>query len=388
VEEQELKILISKYNSGAATPEERLLIENWYESLNGAEIPKSDDELEEVKQDTYANLQTYIGASKPNQYPAQNNKIISLTYVKWIAAAVLLSISITFYYYKQHIAQQNSNAIAQNDIAPGGNKAILTLADGSKLVLDDSKNGKLATQGKTVVQKTGSGMLSYLSSALSASQTAPEVTYNIITTPRGGQYNVTLPDGTQVWLNAASSIKFPTAFTGKERNVELSGEAYFEVAKNKSMPFHVSSAGQTIEVLGTHFDVNAYSDEASLKTTLLEGSVKVTKGGLQAMLKPGQQSSIINNENNAAIKVTAVADVDEIMAWKNGKFSFNDTDIKTVMRQIGRWYDVDIEYTGKIPDDDVFTGTFSRNITAAKALKILEFSGVDFKIEGRKIIVK
>ena len=126
MEEQELKILISKYNSGAATPEERLLIENWYESLNGAEIPKSDDELEEVKQDTYANLQTYISASKPNQYPAQNNKIISLTYVKWIAAAVLLSISISFYYYRQHIAQQNSNAIAQNDIAPGGNKAILT----------------------------------------------------------------------------------------------------------------------------------------------------------------------------------------------------------------------------------------------------------------------
>jgi transmembrane sensor len=387
VEEQELKILISKYNSGAATPEERVLIENWYESLNGAETPKSDEELELVKQDTYAALQTYIGASKPNQYPAQNNKTISLTYVKWMAAAVLLSISITFYYYRQYRAQQNSNAIAQNDIAPGGNKAILTLADGSKLVLDDSTNGKLATQGKTVVQKTGNGMLSYLSPALSTGQTTPEVTYNTITTPRGGQYNVTLPDGTQVWLNAASTIKFPTAFTGKERNVELNGEAYFEVVKNKNMPFHVSSAGQNIEVLGTHFNVNAYNDEASLKTTLLEGSVKVTKGGLQAMLKPGQQSSIINNENNAAIKVTTVTDIDEIMAWRNGKFSFNDTDIKTVMRQIGRWYDVDIDYNGQIPDD-VFTGTFSRNITAAKALKILEFSGVDFKIEGRKIIVK
>lgn len=388
MEEQKLKVLISKYNSGTATPEERVLIENWYESLNGAELSKSDNELEEIKRDTFNTLQTYIGTSKPNQYPAQNNKVISLTYLKWIAAAVLLSISVTFYYYRQHSIGQNNNTIAQNDIAPGGNKAILTLADGSKLVLDDSKNGKLATQGKTVVKKTGSGMLAYLSSALGQSPAASEITYNTITTPRGGQYNVVLPDGTQVWLNAASSLKFPTAFTGKERNVELNGEAYFEVVKNKAMPFHVSSAGQTIEVLGTHFDVNAYNDETALKTTLLEGSVKIAKGGLSAMLKPGQQSTISNNETNAAIKVSEVADIDEIMAWKNGKFHFNDTDIKTVMRQISRWYDVDIEYTGKIPGDDVFTGTFSRSLTAAKALKILEFSGVNFKIEGRKIIVK
>ncbi|MDB5151116.1 MAG: hypothetical protein JWQ57_5136, partial [Mucilaginibacter sp.] len=165
MEEQKLKILISKYNSGAATPEERVLIENWYESLNGAEIPKSDHELEEIKQDSYKTMQTYIGAPKQNQYPAQNNKIISITYVKWIAAAVLLSISITFYYYRQHSAQ--NNALALHDIAPGSNKAILTLANGSKLVLDDSKNGQLAKQGQTVVQKTGSGMLTYLSSVLS-----------------------------------------------------------------------------------------------------------------------------------------------------------------------------------------------------------------------------
>lgn len=388
MEEQKLKILISKYNSGAATPEERVLIENWYDSLNGAELSQSDHELEEIKQDSYKTLQTYIGTPKQNQYPIQNNKIISLTYVKWIAAAVLLSISITFYYYKQHSIGQTNNTIAQNDIAPGGNKAILTLSNGSKLVLDDSKNGQLAKQGQTVVQKTGSGMLTYLSSVLSPNQTAPEVTYNTITTPRGGQYNVVLPDGTQVWLNAASSLKFPTAFTGKERNVELTGEAYFEVAKNKAMPFHVSSAGQIVEVLGTHFDVNAYTDEVSLTTTLFEGSVKVAKGNLQAMLKPGQQSSVDNNDINTAIKVSEVTDADEIISWKNGKFSFNDTDIKTVMRQVSRWYDVDIEYTGKISADDVFTGTFSRKMTAANALKVLEFSGINFKIEGRKIIVK
>lgn len=387
MEEQELKKLISKYNLGTATPDERVLVENWYDELNGAELAKSDTELEQMKRDTYTALQTYIGTTQPKQYPARNNKIITLTSVKWIAAVVLLSISITFYYYRQHAANDN-NAIALNDIAPGGNKAILTLADGSKLVLDDSKNGKLATQGKTVVQKTGSGMLSYLSTALGSGSNPAEVTYNTVSTPRGGQYHVTLPDGTQVWLNAASSLKFPTAFTGKERDVELSGEAYFEVAKNKAMPFHVASAGQNIEVLGTHFDVNTYTDEVALKTTLLEGSVKVTKGPLSAMLKPGQQSAIGNNEANAAIKVNEVADIDEITAWKDGKFRFNDTDIKTVMRQISRWYDVDIEYQGKIEADDVFTGTFSRDMTAAKALKLLEFSGVNFKIEGRKIIVK
>ncbi|MEO3408105.1 FecR domain-containing protein [Mucilaginibacter sp. CAU 1740] len=384
MEEQELKKLISKYNLGTATPDERVLIENWYDELNGAELSKSDEELEGMKQGTYAALQTYISTTQPKQYPTQNNKIITLTYVKWIAAAMLLSISITFYYYRH--SAQNSNALALNDIAPGGNKAILTLADGSKLVLDDSKNGKLATQGKTVVQKTGSGMLSYLSAALGTGSS--EVTYNTITTPRGGQYHVTLPDGTQVWLNAASSLKFPTAFNGKERDVELSGEAYFEVVKNKAMPFHVASAGQNIEVLGTHFDINGYKDEASLNTTLLEGSVKVAKGALTATLKPGQQSSISNNETNAAIKVSEVEDIDAITAWKDGKFRFGNTDIKTVMRQLSRWYDVEIEYEGKIAADDVFTGTFSRDMTLAKALKLLEFSGVNFKIEGRKIIVK
>ena len=230
-------------------------------------------------------------------------------------------------------------------------------------------------------------MLTYLSSALSGQKTT-EITYNTVSTPRGGQYEVILPDGTQVWLNAASSLKFPTAFIGKERNVELTGEAYFEVSKNKAMPFHVSAAGQVIEVLGTHFNVNAYTDETLLKTTLLEGSVKVNKGISFATLKPGQQSTINNNEITPVIKIAEVTDADEVMAWKDGKFYFNNADIKTVMRQIGRWYNVDIEYAGKIPGNDGFTGTFSRNMTASKALKILAFSGVDFKIEGRKIIVK
>ena len=387
MEEQELKKLISKYNSGVATAEEKILVENWYEELNGEELSISHDRLMAIKQDTYTNLLSHIGSTQPQKYPAQNNKNVFPLYLKWVAAVLLLSITITFYYYNRRASTETTNYIAKNDIAPGGNKAILTLANGSKVVLDDKKNGRLATQGQTIIQKKGSGLLTYLSSALSG-QKATEITYNTVSTPRGGQYEVILPDGTQVWLNAASSLKFPTAFIGKERNVELTGEAYFEVSKNKAMPFHVSAAGQVIEVLGTHFNVNAYTDETLLKTTLLEGSVKVNKGISFATLKPGQQSTINNNEITPVIKIAEVTDADEVMAWKDGKFYFNNADIKTVMRQIGRWYDVDIEYAGKIPGNDAFTGAFSRNMTASKALKILAFSGVDFKIEGRKIIVK
>lgn len=387
MEEQELKKLISKYNSGAATAEEKVLIENWYDELNGRELSISHDRLVAIKEETYINLLGHISATQAKQYPAKNNNNVFPLYLKWVAAALLLSISITFYYYNSKVSIQNTNGVVKNDIAPGGNKAILTLADGSKVVLDDKKNGQLAKQGQTVIQKRGSGLLTYLSAALS-SQSTTTVAYNTISTPRGGQYKVILSDGTQVWLNAASSLKFPAAFLGKERNVELTGEAYFEVAKNKAMPFHVLAAGQVVEVLGTHFNVNAYTDEESLKTTLLEGLVKVNKGVSFAMLKPGQQAIINNNDANPVIKVADVPDADEVMAWKDGKFYFNNTDIKTVMRQIGRWYNVDIEYAGKIPGSDGFTGTFSRNMTASKALKVLEFSGVDFKIEGRKIIVK
>ena len=382
LEQQILKALIAKYNAGTANTEEKAIVEQWYETIHGDEYVLGDEHMAQMKQEVYRELSVYI----------ESNRTATLTKTKklpfrWLAAAAILIVcSIGLYYqYKMPEATQAATTNIKNDIAPGGNKATLTLADGSKLVLDDVKNGQLAKQGTSLVEKKHSGLLSYLTDSDVPKVAA--VTYNTITTPRGGQYDIILADGTQVWLNAASSLKFPTSFTGKERNVELTGEAYFEVAKNKAMPFHVSVAGQTFEVLGTHFNVNAYTDEAVIKTTLLEGSVKVTKDAKLVIIKPGQQALLNTSAGSPAITVIDGIDTDEVMAWKNGKFYFDNADIQTVMRQVSRWYDVDIEYAGKIPEDH-FTGKFSKNMTASNALKVLEFTGVNFKIEGRKIIVK
>jgi ferric-dicitrate binding protein FerR (iron transport regulator) len=208
---------------------------------------------------------------------------------------------------------------------------------------------------------------------------------NTLTTPRGGQYEVMLPDGTKVWLNSASSLTYPVTFAGKERRVELTGEAYFEVAKNTSSPFFVKTSGQTVKVLGTHFNINSYEDEKCVKTTLLEGSVVITSdGNKQAVnLKPGQQS--VNKA--ASFDVINEADIDEAVAWKNGKFLFRNTDLQTVMRQLSRWYDVDVEYQGTIAERH-YRGRISRNVPVSQVFEILKTSGINFIINGRTIIVK
>ncbi|HET9280085.1 MAG TPA: FecR family protein, partial [Flavitalea sp.] len=266
----------------------------------------------------------------------------------------------------------------KDDVAPGGDKAILTLADGSTVVLDDAQNGTLAQQGSSKIIKLD-GKLVYDP----ANKNSREVVYNTITTPNGGQYQLELPDGSLVWLNATSSIHFPTSFVGKERRVEITGEAYFEIAKNRDMPFIVTVNNAEVQVLGTHFNVNAYNDEENVKTTLLEGSVKFVSGDNINMLKPGQQSQLANN---GLIKVVNNVDVEEVVAWKNGMFDFENAGIETVMRQLSRWYDVDVEYNGKT--DDLFIAEMRRNIKLSDALKALELTGkVKFDIQGKKIIV-
>jgi len=299
------------------------------------------------------------------------------------AAAILIFVLAgAYFYYNRHAVQTQQitkNKPVKADIAPGGTKAVLTLADGSKLVLNNAKNGVLSTQAGTHVVKHDS-LISYKATKLSSRQ----VSYNTITIPNGGQYQLILADGTRVWLNAASSLRFPTAFTGENRTVELTGEAYFEVAKNKDKPFNVKTATQTVQVLGTHFNINAYSNEATVKTTLLEGSVKVFSANAVVMIRPGQQSVLINNGTFA---VKDDLDTDEIVAWKNGLFQFNEADIQTIMRQIARWYDIDVEFKGKLPAD-LYRGKISRNVNVSQVLKILELSGINFTIEGRKIIVK
>ncbi len=266
----------------------------------------------------------------------------------------------------------------KNDVLPGGNKATLTLADGSTIVLDDAQNGTLAQQGNSKIIKLD-GKLSYDPT----NKNSREIVYNTISTPKGGQYQLELPDGSQVWLNATSSIHFPTSFIGTERRIEVTGEAYFEITRNPNMPFIVSVNNAEIQVLGTHFNVNAYSDEDNVKTTLLEGSVKFVNDGNTNILKPGQQAQLTKERTT---KVVSNVDVDEVVAWKNGMFDFDNANIETVMRQLSRWYDVEIEYKGK--NDDLFIAEMRRNINLSDALKALELTGkVKFDIQGKKIIV-
>lgn len=271
--------------------------------------------------------------------------------------------------------------VPAKDIKPGGNKATLTLADGSVIALDDAKEGTVINQGNIEITKSKNGQLTY---SVNPGASAGEISINTLTTPRGGQYEVVLPDGTRVWLNAASSLKFPTAFTGKDRNVELSGEAYFEVAKNKNKPFKVVANQTTVTVLGTHFNIMSYTDEPKVAATLLEGSVSFSKGSSNVLLKPGQQASAA--ANSTGIKLFNV-DVDEVVAWKQGDFVFQGENIQEIMRKVSRWYDVEVVYQGDLSGQD-FSGEISKFNSLSKVLSMLEKTGtVHFKVEGRRVIV-
>lgn len=270
-------------------------------------------------------------------------------------------------------------------IVPGSNQAILTLANGQQIVLNNARNGVLSQQGNVQVIKLDSGQLAYNGSSPTGALAGKtgDLLYNTITTPRGGQYQIVLPDETKVWLNAESSLRFPTSFTGKERNVELTGEGYFEVAPDKDKPFLVT-AGQTATcVLGTHFNIMAYGDENAVKTTLLQGSVKMEQGNLYSLLQPGQQGTF--DVLNATLTTKAV-NTRAAIAWKDGFYYFDRTPVQSVMRQIARWYNVEIVYQGNIPKDEI-VGKIPRTAYVSDVLHIMELIGIRFKIEDRKIIV-
>lgn len=274
-------------------------------------------------------------------------------------------------------------------VAPGGNRAILTLAGGQKIILDSAAAGILAEQGNTQVQKLGDGKLAYEAGDKTkedvaghpGSTTAP--LYNTLTTPRGGQYQLTLPDGTKVWLNAASSITYPIAFAGNSRTVEMTGEAYFEVTHDKKHPFTVKAGGQTIQDIGTHFNVNAYADEPEQVTTLLEGAVSVDGH----LLRPGEKATAIGaTATGVDIRVTQ-GDPEGAVAWKNGLFDFTDAGVETVMRQLSRWYNVDVTYEGNIPTRQ-FTGMIGRSLTLNQVLAGLTKERVHYQIEkGNRLII-
>jgi ferric-dicitrate binding protein FerR (iron transport regulator) len=279
---------------------------------------------------------------------------------------------------KQVVKTKAGDHKFKNDVDPGGNKATLTLADGSVILLDEAKNGVLAQQGAAKVIKLD-GKLLYDP----AFDIRGKMVYNTISTPKGGQYQLELPDGSLVWLNATSSIRFPTSFTEKERRVEITGEAYLEVAKKPGKPFVVTVNSSEIQVLGTHFNINAYGDEDNLRTTLLEGSIKFVNGNTSHILHPGQQSQLTKDRT---VNVVSKVDVDDVIAWKNGLFSFENAGIEAIMRQLARWYDVDVDFRGRT--DDLFIAEMNRNIKLSDVLKALELTGkIRFEIEGKKIIV-
>lgn len=300
---------------------------------------------------------------------------------KSLAAAILIFISAGTYFWLRPAVEPKAKIVSNvfHDAPPGGNKAVLTLANGKIIILDSLQNGIIVKMANFEVNKTKDGQLVY--HVVENNTQKPGL--NTLSTPRGGQYQVVLPDGSKVWLNAASSIKFPSVFKGKIREVELKGEAYFEVAKNAAMPFKVKSTHAQIEVLGTHFNVRAYDDENDMKTTLIEGAVKITSGNLTNVLKPGDQA-VLNGDNR--MKVINDVDADIETAWKNGLFQFKDASIEEIMRQAALWYNLNISFEGEIPKR-YYTGKISRNVKASEFLNMLKYTGIKFRIEGENIIV-
>lgn len=328
-------------------------------------------------------LEKTLSIDRPASVPEvlhseKSGKHIPLYKRRWLryAAAILVVLAAVMYFSDDTRQRPPAETVkvppvpVESDIAPGGNKAVLTLADGSTIILDSTANGQLTRQNGSVIIKRADGQLEY------QRQQAPQsgtVGYNTMSTPNSGQYQLILPDGSMVLLNAASSITYPTAFTGKERKVSITGEAYFEVARNTTMPFIVTTRSETITVLGTHFNIHAYEDDGPVKTSLLEGSVSV--GGKK--LTPGQAY------RDGAVFVT---DLEQDVAWKNGLFNFNNVDLPTAMRQLARWYDLEVRFEGKIPDK-VIRGEMGRDLRLSQVLNILNKLGMNFRLDGRILIV-
>jgi transmembrane sensor len=373
MDQKQINDLIEKYKQGNATTQERQALLEWYQNTAYKDGMFPDQE----------------GDIKSRMLGRLNNELFPKRTIRlWpriaAAASIIMCLSIGGYFL---LHKRGPQQIAQNqiqEILPGGNKAILTLANGQQISLSDAKNGKLAYQGSTAINKTANGNVVYNASKSEIESPKSEIQYNTINTPNGGKWNLTLADGTKVWLNAASSIKYPAAFRGSSRQVEITGEAYFEVAHNASKPFRVVSNGQTVEDIGTHFNINAYDDEPAIKTTLTEGRVKISKGDESAILKPGQQAVIQPGDDNITVRE---ADTEEALAWQNGYFRFNNEKIESIMRKLSKWYNVEVVYVGKVSEEGYY-GKISQSKSIAEVLKILEKAkGVHFKIEGRKVTV-
>ncbi|TCC92183.1 FecR family protein [Pedobacter frigiditerrae] len=367
----EAKQLLKKYKEGNCTESDLALLESWYLTVDNEKIDISIEELNEAKSQVWATLPIHKRKEKAIKLWPKLAKVAS-------AAVVLICLSFSLYFYldKNNNPAKTSQAIVQ--ILPGGKKATLTLANGVSISLNEANIGKIGDQGGSNIFKTEDGQLTYnTSNAAATSQ------INLLTIPNGGYYNLTLEDGTKVWLNSASSLKYPTVFNENERVVELTGEGYFEVAHNANKPFKVIANNQVVQVLGTHFNINAYHDEKSIATTLAQGSVRVrTKNGTTKVLIPGQQANVIGDLIN--IKS---ANVDDETAWIHNEFVFNNEDMGSIMRKISRWYDVEVQCPSDL-SRMVFTGSVSRSKNIKQVLRIMELTeSIHFKFEGRRITV-
>lgn len=367
---EQLNELADKWLKGTLTPQEKELLDKWYDLDTSEPINWTGAESEEQLSER---LFDFIQTRKKSPFRR-----------RWqipAAAVLVITLGISSYFYFSK-SDKIEHVAVLNDINPGRNKAILTLGNGQKISLADVVNGQqISNQSGIKITKTADGKLVYDASSIAENNRIIE--YNTIEAPIGGQWQVKLPDGSLVFLNASSSITYPIRFVGNERNVKMTGEAYFEIAHNKKMPFKVSSLGQTVEVLGTHFNVMAYADEKLIKTTLLEGSVKISDHGQAALLKPGEQAQV----SQSNIKVDNEVDLEDVVAWKNGYFKFNES-LESIMAKVARWYNVKVEYQVK-PDPNLsFSGKISRTRKISGILNMLEFNGdVHFKIEGRRVIV-
>ena len=389
MDKKDFEKLLDKYIAGEASLEEEQRLLNFYGSFQ--KKPKTVKATDELGENIFGKIQENISSVDEDRYNPSFYYLKSIS----IAAIILLFISTGLYFYSNRVIsepEQFTEIDVRNDILPGYNKAILTLADGSKISLDDAANGLLASQGNIAITKTDNGQIVYEKNNVDKSKfISHRSAINTIQTPKGGKYQIRLPDGSKVWLNSASTLIYPTTFAGNERKVQLKGEAYFEIAPNKNVPFRVESDNQIVEVLGTHFNINSYDDEDYVKTTLLEGSVKVILSSnpneisKTKLLKPGEQS--LTKSSQSGIRIEN-ADTEKAVAWKNGYFKFRNTPIKEIMREIERWYDVELIYEGKIPSDE-FTGFISNDVKISAVLKIMEESGgVKFSVKGKKLKVK
>ena len=375
MEDKRLKYLLSQNKKNKLNAEEQEELYDWYHTLNfkdrDANSRQADKDL------LYSDFKARLSSSRRIRLLHKFSTYAAAAVIVFIISAGLWFLGTE---PKPKLAEKQPE---KETILPGGNKAILTLADGSRISLSDAPDGTIASQAGIRITKAKDGQLVYQVLESPTNVSSP-VKFNTIQTPRGGQYQVVLPDGSRVWLNAASSLKYPTHFTGSERKVELDGEGYFEIAHNKALPFRVVSNKQVVEVLGTHFNVNAYSDERSMLTTLLEGSVKiVTSQGRSELIKPGQQSELYANGD---LKLSAV-NTELAVAWKDGKFIFRNEELESVMRKLARWYDVEIEYEKGVPQKTVW-GNVSRFDNVSEILELIELSKVaKFKFKGRRIIV-